>query len=148
MGRRRALRPSLDYTHGFLQLFQIATMLALLQRVTEARVTVAGREAGAIGPGLLALVCAERDDDEATADKLLAKMLKLRVFSDAGGKMNLSLQDTGGGLLIVSQFTLAADASGGNRPSFAQAAPPDVGRRLYEHFVARARAQHADVATG
>jgi D-tyrosyl-tRNA(Tyr) deacylase len=94
------------------------------------------------------LVCAERDDTDAHADKLLAKLLKLRIFSDEAGKMNRSVQDVGGGLLVVSQFTLAADTSGGNRPSFTSAAPPDEGRRLYEYFVAQARIAHPDVATG
>ena len=123
-------------------------MQALIQRVAEARVSIDGRVSGAIGPGLLVLLCAERGDTEAEADRLLAKLLKLRIFSDAAGKMNLSVQDVGGGLLIVSQFTLAADTSGGNRPSFTQAAAPDEGRRLYEYVVARARAAHAVVATG
>ena len=123
-------------------------MKALLQRVAEARVDIAGRTVGAIGPGLLVLLCAERGDGEAQADRMLAKILKLRIFSDEAGKMNRSVQDTGGGLLVVSQFTLAADASGGNRPSFTQAAPPDEGRRLYEYFVAQARAAHPVVATG
>ena len=123
-------------------------MQALIQRVSEARVTVDGRVTGAIGAGLLVLLCAERGDDEAVADKLLAKLLKLRIFSDAAGKMNLSVQDVGGGLLIVSQFTLAADTAGGNRPSFTNAAPPEQGRHLYEHFVAQARAAHPEVATG
>ena len=123
-------------------------MQALIQRVSEARVTVDGRVTGAIGPGLLVLVCAERGDDRAVADRLLAKLLKLRIFSDAAGKMNLSVQDVGGGLLIVSQFTLAADTAGGNRPSFTNAAPPELGRHLYEHFVAQARAAHPEVATG
>ena len=123
-------------------------MQALIQRVSEARVTVDGRVTGAIGPGLLVLLCAERGDDEAVADRLLAKLLKLRIFSDAAGKMNLSVQDVGGGLLIVSQFTLAADTAGGNRPSFTTAAPPELGRHLYEHFVAQARAAHPEVATG
>ena len=109
---------------------------------------MAGREVGAIGPGLLVLLCAERGDTDAVADKLLAKLLKLRIFSDAAGKMNLSVQDVGGGLLIVSQFTLAADTAGGNRPSFTNAAPPELGRHLYEHFVAQARAAHPEVATG
>ena len=109
---------------------------------------MAGREVGAIGPGLLVLLCAERGDDAAVADKLLAKLLKLRIFSDAAGKMNLSVQDVAGGLLIVSQFTLAADTSGGNRPSFTGAAAPDEGRRLYDYFVAKARAAHPVVATG
>jgi D-tyrosyl-tRNA(Tyr) deacylase len=123
-------------------------MKALLQRVREARVEIAGEPVGAIGAGLLVLLCAERGDGEAQAERMLGKILKLRIFSDAAGKMNLSVQDTGGGLLIVSQFTLAADASGGNRPSFTQAAAPDEGRRLYEHFVALARAAHPMVATG
>ena len=123
-------------------------MQALVQRVSEARVSVGGRVVGQIGPGLLVLLCAERGDDEAVADKLLAKLLKLRIFGDEAGKMNRSVQDVAGGLLIVSQFTLAADTSGGNRPSFINAAPPDEGRRLYEHFVARARAAHPQVATG
>lgn len=122
-------------------------MKAILQRVASARVEIAGRVAGAIDGGLLLLICAERGDDEAVAERMLAKILKLRIFSDTAGKMNLSLQDVGGGLLVVSQFTLAADASAGNRPSFVQAAPPEEGR-LYEHFVARARAAHPVVATG
>ena len=109
---------------------------------------MAGREVGAIGPGLLVLLCAERGDTDAVADKLLAKLLKLRIFSDAAGMMNLSVQDVAGGLLIVSQFTLAADTSGGNRPSFTGAAAPDEGRRLYDYFVAKARAAHPVVATG
>lgn len=109
---------------------------------------MAGREVGAIGPGLLVLLCAERGDTDAVADKLLAKLLKLRIFSDAAGKMNLSVQDVAGGLLIVSQFTLAADTSGGNRPSFTGAAAPVEGRRLYDYFVAKARAAHPVVATG
>ena len=123
-------------------------MQALIQRVSEARVTVDGRVTGAIGRGLLVLLCAERGDTHAVADRLLAKLLKLRIFSDAAGKMNLSVQDVGGGLLIVSQFTLAADTAGGNRPSFTNAAPPELGRQLYEHFVAQARAAHPQVATG
>jgi D-tyrosyl-tRNA(Tyr) deacylase len=94
------------------------------------------------------LVCAERGDSEAQGDKLLAKILKLRIFGDEAGKMNRSVQDTGGGLLVVSQFTLAADTSGGNRPSFTNAAPPEEGRRLYDHFVRQARAAHPVVATG
>lgn len=123
-------------------------MKALLQRVAEARVVIAGETVGQIGGGLLVLVCAERGDTEAQADKLLAKILKLRIFSDEAGKMNLSVQDVKGGLLVVSQFTLAADASGGNRPSFTGAAAPDEGRRLYDYFVAQARALHAEVQTG
>lgn len=123
-------------------------MIALLQRVREARVEVGGRVVGQIGPGLLMLVCAEPADTEATVEKLVAKVLKLRVFSDAAGKMNLSLQDVSGGLLIVSQFTLAADTAGGNRPSFSGAAPAEPGRRLYEHTLAVARRQHPVVASG
>ena len=108
-------------------------MLAVIQRVREARVDISGETAGAIGPGLLVLVCAEPDDTEAQADRLVAKLLKLRIFPDDAGKMNRSVQDVPeGGLLIVSQFTLAADTSGGNRPSFTGAAPPELGRRLYE----------------
>lgn len=123
-------------------------MKAVLQRVSEARVTVEGEVIGEIGQGLLVLLCAERGDTEAIADMLLAKMLKLRIFADEAGKMNRSLQDIGGGLLLVSQFTLAADTSGGNRPSFGQAAAPDEGRRLYDHFVAQACAAHPVVQTG
>lgn len=123
-------------------------MLAVVQRVSEAKVVVDGATLGEIGRGLLVLVCAERGDAEAQADKLLAKLLKLRIFSDEAGKMNRSVQDVGGGLLLVSQFTLAADTSGGNRPSFTNAAPPEEGRRLYDYFVAQARAAHPTVATG
>lgn len=123
-------------------------MLAVIQRVREARVEVAGRVTGAIAQGLLVLLCAERGDGEAQADKLLAKLLKLRIFSDEAGKMNRSVQDVAGGLLLVSQFTLAADTSGGNRPSFTSAAPPDEGRRLYDYFVDQARAAHPEVQTG
>lgn len=123
-------------------------MICVLQRVREARVEVAGQAVGAIGAGLLVLVCAERGDTEAEADRLLAKVLKLRIFSDAAGKMNQSVQDVGGGLLVVSQFTLAADTTGGNRPSFTQAAAPAEGQRLYDYFVAQARAAHPVVATG
>jgi D-tyrosyl-tRNA(Tyr) deacylase len=123
-------------------------MLAVVQRVREAKVVVDGRTTGEIGQGLLVLVCAERGDTEVQADKLLAKILKLRIFSDAAGKMNRSVQDVGGGLLLVSQFTLAADLSGGNRPSFTNAAPPEEGRRLYDYVVAQARAAHPQVQTG
>ena len=123
-------------------------MISVLQRVRQAHVEVDGRVTGRIGAGLLVLLCAEQGDGEAEADRLLAKLLKLRIFSDAAGKMNLSVQDVGGGLLVVSQFTLAADTRGGNRPGFAQAAAPDEGRRLYDYFVARARAAHPEVQTG
>ncbi len=128
-------------------------MLAVLQRVTQAKVVIDGQTVGQIGAGLLVLLCAEQGDSEFQADKLLAKMLKLRIFSDAAGKMNRSVQDLdgaglAGGLLVVSQFTLAADVSGGNRPSFTNAAKPDEGRRLYDYFVAQAQASHPLVQTG
>ena len=123
-------------------------MIAVLQRVSEASVRVEGEVIGQIGHGLLVLLCAEQGDTDALAGKLLAKILKLRIFSDEAGKMNRSVQDVGGGLLVVSQFTLAADVSGGNRPSFTQAAAPDEGRRLYEYFVDQARAAHPVVQTG
>ncbi len=123
-------------------------MITVIQRVSQARVEVGGITIGAIGNGLLVLVCAERGDSEAHADKLLARLLKLRIFSDEAGKMNRSVQDVQGGLLLVSQFTLAADTSGGNRPSFTSAAPPEEGRRLYDYLVAQARAAHPEVATG
>jgi D-aminoacyl-tRNA deacylase len=123
-------------------------LISVLQRVSQARVDVAGETIGEIGAGLLVLVCAERGDSEVQADKLLAKILKLRIFGDDVGKMNRSVQDTGGGLLVVSQFTLAADTASGNRPGFSNAAPPDEGRRLYDYFVAQARAAHPVVQTG
>jgi D-aminoacyl-tRNA deacylase len=123
-------------------------LIALVQRVGEARVVARGRTIGEIGAGLLAFVCAERGDAEQQADKLLAKILKLRIFSDDAGKMNRSVQDIGGGLLVVSQFTLAADVAGGNRPSFTNAAAPEDGKRLYDYFVQQARAAHPIVATG
>ena len=128
-------------------------MIAVLQRVSEARVVIGAELVGGIAAGLLVLLCAEQGDTQAQSDKLLAKILKLRIFSDDAGKMNLSVQDmdgkgTVGGLLVVSQFTLAADASAGNRPSFTAAAKPDEGRRLYEYFVAQARVAHPLVQTG
>ena len=123
-------------------------MQVILQRVSQASVTVENQTIGAIDQGLLILLCAERGDTDALADKMLSKILKLRIFSDEAGKMNRSVQDVAGGLLIVSQFTLAADVSGGHRPSFTNAAPPDEGRRLYELFVAQARAAHSIVQTG
>ncbi|ABF07304.1 D-aminoacyl-tRNA deacylase [Cupriavidus metallidurans] len=128
-------------------------MIALIQRVSQARVTVDGRTTGEIGAGLLALVCAERGDTEAQAERLLAKLLSYRVFSDAEGRMNLPVQNmdgqgNAGGLLVVSQFTLAADTNSGTRPSFTPAAAPEDGRRLYDHFVTRARAAHPSVQTG
>ncbi|WP_198972625.1 D-aminoacyl-tRNA deacylase [Xylophilus sp. ASV27] len=123
-------------------------MIALLQRVAEARVRIAGETVGEIGAGLLVLLCAERGDTEAEGERLLAKILKLRVFPDQARKMNRSVQDVGGGLLIVSQFTLAADTSSGTRPGFSRAAAPEDGRRLYDAFVARARVLHPVVQAG
>jgi D-tyrosyl-tRNA(Tyr) deacylase len=123
-------------------------LISVIQRVSQARVVVGAEVVGQIGAGLLVLLCAERGDSDAQADKLLAKILKLRIFSDDAGKMNRSVQDTAGCLLIVSQFTLAADVSGGNRPSFTGAAAPDEGRRLYDYFVAQARQVHPQVETG
>ena len=123
-------------------------MISLSQRVSSAKVIVNQQCIGEIGRGLLILLCAERGDTEAQANKLLAKLLKLRIFQDENGKMNRSVQDVGGGLLIVSQFTLAADASSGNRPGFSGAAAPDDGRRLYDYFINAARAAHPEVQTG
>jgi D-tyrosyl-tRNA(Tyr) deacylase len=123
-------------------------MIALLQRVREAAVTVAGQRIGAIGPGLLVLVCAEPTDTEVQARKLVDKLLKLRIFGDDAGRMNRSVQDVGGGLLIVSQFTLAADCSGGNRPSFSGAAGAERGRALYDAVLRLARERHPQVAQG
>ena len=123
-------------------------MKAVLQRVSEASVAVDGIVIGRIDAGLLVLLCAERGDTDAQADRMLAKILKLRIFGDDAGKMNRSVQDVGGGLLVVSQFTLAADTSGGNRPGFSSAALPAEGLRLYDYFVAQARKVHAPVQTG
>lgn len=128
-------------------------MQALVQRVLRASVRVDGVIVAQMDAGLLVLLCAEHGDTQATADKLLQKVLKLRIFSDAQGKMNLSLQDlqnsgAPAGLLIVSQFTLAADTSGGNRPSFKNAADPSEGRKLYDYFVQLASGIHAQVQTG
>ncbi len=123
-------------------------MIALLQRVSEASVRVDGEVIGQIGAGLLVLLCAEKGDTEAVADKMLAKMLKLRIFGDGAGKMNLSVQDVAGGLLVVSQFTLAADVSSGTRPGFSGSAAPDDARSLYDHFVAQAQKDHPVVQTG
>jgi len=123
-------------------------LIALVQRVSRAQVDIAGRTVGAIGPGLLVLVCAEPADTLAIAEKLVDKILKLRIFGDDAGKMNRSVQDVAGGLLIVSQFTLAADTTGGNRPSFTGAAPAALGRALYEETLRLARAKHATVQAG
>ncbi|WP_271409578.1 D-aminoacyl-tRNA deacylase [Pseudomonas sp. Q1-7] len=123
-------------------------MKALLQRVSAARVEVEGEVVGAIDQGLLVLVGVEPQDSEASADKLLHKLVNYRVFADAEGKMNLSLGAIGGGLLLVSQFTLAADTNSGLRPSFSSAASPALGEALFDYLVRRAREKHPQVATG
>jgi len=123
-------------------------MKALIQRVRQARVEVAGEVIGAIDQGLLVLVGVERDDDQASADKLLHKLLNYRVFADDQERMNRSLKNVGGGLLLVSQFTLAADTRSGLRPSFSSAAPPEHGAALYDYLLSRACAQHAPTACG
>ncbi len=123
-------------------------MIALLQRASQANVVVHGAEIGRIDAGLMVLLCAERDDSEEQADLLLKKLINYRVFSDEAGKMNRSLLDVGGGLLLVPQFTLAADTGSGTRPSFSRAAEPGLGRRLFDYFVAQAKRQVSHVATG
>ena len=123
-------------------------MKALIQRVRHARVEVDGETVGAIDQGLLVLVGVEREDDRAKADKLLGKLLAYRVFADDEGRMNRSLSDIGGGLLLVSQFTLAADTRSGLRPSFSSAAPPALGEELYEYLLAQARLRHPQVTCG
>jgi D-tyrosyl-tRNA(Tyr) deacylase len=123
-------------------------MRALVQRVREARVTVAGRVTGEIGEGLLILVCAMQGDTGGEADALALKIARLRIFKDDAGKMNRSLLDTGGAALVVSQFTLAADTSRGNRPGFSTAAPPAEGERLYLQLCDRLRAEGLRVETG
>ncbi len=123
-------------------------MIALVQRVSSARVDVAGQTVGTIDKGLLVLVCAEPADTEVLAARLVDKLLKLRIFGDEAGKMNRSVQDLAGGLLIVSQFTLAADVRGGNRPSFTGAAPPALGRALYDSVLRLARERHPLVQQG
>jgi len=123
-------------------------MIALIQRVTSASVHVGDETTGAIGAGLLALVAVQPDDGEAQARRMLERLLGYRVFADDAGKMNRSLSDTGGGLLLVSQFTLAADTRSGMRPSFTRAAPPEHGRRWFERLLELARAAHPGVETG
>ena len=123
-------------------------MIGLIQRVKHASVAVDGEVIGQIDQGLLALVGVQKHDDKASADKLLKRMLSYRVFADAEDKMNLSLSDIGGGLLLVSQFTLAADTQKGARPSFSSAASPDLGRELFDYVVNQARTQHPVVETG
>ena len=121
-------------------------MRALIQRVTDA--SVEGRIVGQTGPGLLVLVCAMQGDQDETADKLAARIAKLRIFQDEAGKMNRSVLDIGGGALVVSQFTLAADTRTGNRPGFSAAAAPEDGRRLYDYFAASLRGHRIPVETG
>ena len=123
-------------------------MIGLLQRVSSARVEVAGHEVAAIGPGLLVLVGVQKDDAEAQAGRLLERVLGYRVFADAQGRMNLSLRDTGGGLLLVPQFTLAADTDKGTRAGFSSAAEPARARQLFEALAARARADWPQTACG
>ena len=123
-------------------------MKALVQRVSEARVSVSGAVIGEIGPGLMILVCAMQNDTEAEAERLATKISKLRIFRDDEGRMNRSAIDMKGAALVVSQFTLAADTSRGNRPGFSEAAPPEIGERLYEHFAAAVQATGIPVATG
>lgn len=123
-------------------------MIGLLQRVTRAEVNVGGRIVGAIGPGLLVLVGVERGDAQSQATRLLERILGYRIFPDAQGRMNCSLAQTGGGLLLVPQFTLAADTAKGTRPSFSPAAPPDEGERLFAHLLGLARAAHSPVESG
>ena len=123
-------------------------MKAVIQRVSEARVEIAGEVVGRTGPGAMVLVCAMQGDAEANAEALAARIARLRIFRDGEGRMNRSLLDTGGGALVVSQFTLAADTSRGNRPGFSQAAAPGDGERLYDRFVAALRAQGVTVETG
>lgn len=123
-------------------------MRALLQRVTEASVSVEGTTVGRCGPGLLIFVCAMQDDTQPGVDRLAARIAKLRIFADATGRMNRSILDTGGTALVISQFTLAADTTRGNRPGFSAAASPDDGRRLYDLFVDRIAALGIAVETG
>lgn len=123
-------------------------MIALIQRVSEAKVVVAGETVGVIGTGILALIGVEKGDSEPSARRLLERVLGYRIFPDADDKMNLSLGDTGGGLLLVPQFTLAADTTKGMRPSFSSAAPPAEGERLFDFLLQQARIHHATVAAG
>lgn len=123
-------------------------MLALIQRVSEASVSIDNRINGQIAAGIMLLLGVQKGDDKAAADKLLRKVLAYRIFNDADDKMNLSLTDTHGGLLVVSQFTLAADTRKGLRPGFSTAAPPVIGEALYDYFVEQARQQHHQVETG
>lgn len=123
-------------------------MIALLQRVSSAQVVVDQAVIGSIDAGLMVLLCAERNDTEKQAEQLLTKLLSYRVFSDDAGKMNRSIKEVDGGLLLVPQFTLAADTQSGTRPSFTPAAPPELGKHLFDYFVEQARQRHPQVATG
>ena len=123
-------------------------MIGLLQRVTDASVSVGGEVVGRIGPGILLLLGVQRGDSEREADRLLERVATYRIFDDADGRMNVSLLDSGGALLVVSQFTLAAETRTGTRPGFSTAAAPSDGERLYEHFVVAARRRIRTVATG
>jgi len=123
-------------------------LIGLLQRVTSAAVEVEGREIARIGPGLLVLIAVERDDTSVEAERLLERLLNYRVFADAEGRMNLSVIDVNGGLLLVPQFTLAADTKKGLRPGFSTAAPPEEGRRLFEELLGLARRRFPGVQTG
>jgi D-tyrosyl-tRNA(Tyr) deacylase len=123
-------------------------VIALIQRVTRAEVRVADRVVGSIGPGTLALIGVQREDNERSADRLLERILSYRIFSDAEGRMNLSLRDTGGGLLLVSQFTLVADTQQGTRAGFSRGAAPEEARRLFDYLAQKARAMHSLVETG
>ncbi len=123
-------------------------MIALIQRVTRADVTVDGRTAGAIGRGILALIGIERGDDDAGGERLLERVLGYRIFEDQDGRMNLSLRDIGGGLLLVPQFTLAADTHKGTRPGFSTAAAPQTAQAMFQRLLAHARTQHGQVASG
>ncbi len=123
-------------------------MIGLIQRVTEAKVEVDNSTVAQIGRGILALIGVEKQDDSATARRLAQRIIQYRIFPDADGKMNLSLQDTGGELLLVPQFTLPADTRKGNRPSFSSAAPPETGQRLFLELADLARETHGQVQTG
>lgn len=135
--------------HDYRTIFYcVSSMISLIQRVSSARVLVHEDTIGQIDKGLLVLICAERGDNESVSEKMLDKIIKLRIFNDDQGKMNRSILDEDAGLLIVSQFTLAADCSGGNRPSFSTAAAPEEGHELYDHFVASARRRLRHVESG
>lgn len=123
-------------------------MIALIQRVSRAEVRVENQTVGKIGRGILALVAVERGDGESQADRLAERVLGYRIFADSANRMNLNVVDIGGGVLLVSQFTLAADTRKGMRPSFTPAADPTTGRRLFDYFVAAVRSRHTDIATG